>query len=127
MGSRILAVHDDPTYVQSMSAALQAWGHNVVTFDSPFPAWNALSLDEPVGALITRTRFPKVGPNGIALARWAHANHPGIRVFFLAPPALRHYVDGVGMLLAMPLLPKEAGERVCRILASQELYDERAR
>jgi DNA-binding NtrC family response regulator len=125
MGSRIFAVHDDHAFLWPVAKALRACGHTVATFDGPLVAWNALNQDAPLAALITRTRFPKCNPNGIALAQWAHVNHPGLRVFFVAPPELKYYIEGVGMLLATPLLPHEAAERVCRILASQELYDER--
>jgi len=125
MFSRIFAVHEDQAFLRSMRKALRAGGHTVVAFESPLAAWNALSRDEPVGALITRTRFPKRSPHGIALAQWAHVNCPGLLVFFLAPPELQYYTEGIGMLLATPMLPDHAAERVCRILASEELYSER--
>jgi len=127
MGSRVFAVHDDQAFLRSLSKSLRAGGHTVIPFDDPLLAWNALIGGEPVAALITRTRFPKRRPQGVALAQWAHVNHPDSRVFFLAPPELRYYTEGVGMLLPTPVLPNEAAERVCRILASEELYDQLAR
>jgi DNA-binding NtrC family response regulator len=100
-------VHDDPTFRDPLEAALQAQGYEVAAFGDSLLAWDALQAAQHVEILITRIRFPPGKPHGIALAHWAQANRPRVRVLFTALPELEPHAEGLGLFLPMPVcVPK---------------------
>jgi DNA-binding NtrC family response regulator len=117
MPARIIVVHDDHTFLDPLANALRADGHEVVAFDSPMPAWDALSENCLADMLITRIRFPVGIPHGVALARRAHTNRQQIRVVFTAAPEMAPYTDGLGVLLPTPISPTEVAKSVSDILS----------
>jgi CheY-like chemotaxis protein len=86
MPARIVIVHDEPDFADSLTTALRSAGHDVATFMDPQVGWNALDKAHRVELLITRVAFPPGKPNGVSLARMARykrvlghsseANHP---------------------------------------------------
>jgi DNA-binding NtrC family response regulator len=128
MPARIVAVHDDRCFLDCLTAALQAQGHEVAAFDDSILAWDALHAAQHVEVLITRIRFPSGTPHGIALAHWAQANRPRVRVLFTALPELEPHAEGLGLFLPMPLSVPKVVEIVARLLATdQSLWDYRPR
>jgi DNA-binding response OmpR family regulator len=98
----ILVAHDDPSFLQPLVLALRAAGHEVSAFANSMPAWDALNNGPGVDILVTRVRFPKGNPHGVALAHNARANHPDIGILFAASQEMRHHIIGIGEFLAMP-------------------------
>jgi DNA-binding NtrC family response regulator len=76
MPDRIVIVHDEPDFVDSLTAALKSAGHDVATFMDPEVGWNALDEAKRVELLITRVNFPPGKPNGVSLARMARYKRP---------------------------------------------------
>jgi DNA-binding response OmpR family regulator len=102
-GMHILVAHDDPLFLQPLVLALRTAGHEVSAFANSMLAWDALNDGPRVDILVTRVRFPKGNPHGVALAHSARANHPDIRILFTASQEMRHHIRGIGEFLAMPV------------------------
>ena len=126
MPARIVLVHDDPTFTQSVVEALKTIGHDVVVFDDVLVAWEALREASTIEILVTRVQFGPGRPHGIALAQWARASRPRLRVLFTARPEYAPHAEGIGVFLPMPVEPRTVLEAVRRILASdRELWQHR--
>jgi DNA-binding NtrC family response regulator len=118
MPAHIVVVHDDLTFLEPLATALRAESHEVVAFDDPISAWDALRTGSQVELLITRVQFPAGKPHGIALAQWARSSLPDIRVLFTALPGMETYAEGLGMFLPMPASVPQVVEIVARLLAT---------
>src|ERR1700722_14183884 len=118
MAARIVIVHDDNTFRDPLVTSLIQNGHEVVAFEQPTPAWDALATDNAVDVLITRVRFPVGNPHGVALAQWAHTNHRQIQVLFVAAPEMQAYIDGLGVLVPTPTSPTVVVDTVTQLLVS---------
>ena len=94
MPARIVVVHDDFDFVQSVVASLQAAGYDTVAFSDSMSGIDALEHPKRIELLITRVRFPAGTPNGEALARMARLKRPGIKVLFTSFPEVRQHTDG---------------------------------
>jgi DNA-binding NtrC family response regulator len=81
MPVRIVIVHDEPDFVNPLTAALRLAGHDVATFMDPTAGLDALDEARRVEPLITRVNFPPGKPNGVSLARMAHYKRPSVRPF----------------------------------------------
>jgi DNA-binding response OmpR family regulator len=98
--------------------ALGTAGHEVSAFANSMPAWDALSDGHRVDIMITRVRFPKGNPHGVALAHKARVNHAGIRILFAASPETRHHTGGLGEFLEMPAGIPEVLARIAAMVES---------
>jgi DNA-binding NtrC family response regulator len=88
MPARVVVVHDEREFVDEVATALRSAGHEVATFPDPIAAWDALEAARQTEVLLTRVLFQPGKSNGVALARMARTNRPGIRVLFTALPAI---------------------------------------
>ena len=110
-------MHDDPTVLHPLVAALRNAGHEVVTCDTSMLAWDALAEDRRVAALITRVRFPPGDPHGIALAHRARTNHPGVLVVFMAALEMKPHTEELGFFVPTPISPSAVAAAVDRMLS----------
>ena len=118
MPARIVVVHDEPAFVEPLATGLTTVGYDVATFNDSLLAWNALEAANKVELLITRIRFPPGKPHGVALAKRACANRPGVRVLFVALPEFECYTEDLGVFPAMPIDPAQVVAAAARLLAS---------
>ena len=118
MPARIVIVHDEPDFADSLTTALRSAGHDVATFTDPTAGLDALDEAHRVEVLITRVAFPPGKPNGVSLARMARYKRPGIRVVFAALPELEKHTDGLGEFMPMPVGVPDAMQAVIRLLES---------
>jgi hypothetical protein len=81
-------------------------------------AWDALRFPDQITLLVTRVRFPPGKPHGVALARWAKSKQPGVRVLFVAQPAMETYAEGLGLFLAAPVSAPKVAEIAARVLVA---------
>jgi CheY-like chemotaxis protein len=103
MPTRIVVVHDEPSFVDELVAALSSMGHQVAAFTNPLEAWDALAAAEKTEVLITCVHFPPGKSNGLALAHMAHLNRPSIHVIFLALPEFARDCEDDGTFLPLPV------------------------
>jgi DNA-binding NtrC family response regulator len=118
MPARIVIVHDEPNFTDSLSAALTSSGHDVATFMDPQVAWDALDEAKRVELLITRVNFPLGKPNGVSLARMVRYKRPGIRVVFTALSEFAEHTDGLGEFVPMRASVPDVMLAVTRLLES---------
>ena len=98
MPARLAVVHDNPEFVERTKTALLAAGHDVTTFSDTISATKGLRTSQ-IEVLITRIVFGTGQPHGVALARMARVQHPGVKVLFVARPELLAHTEGVGEFL----------------------------
>ena len=103
MCARLVVAHEEQTFLLPLAAALRSAGHEVVAFENPNAAWDAITARKSVEILISGLHFPADGPSGDVLAKQACIHHPGIRVIFIASPDMRKYADKLTMFLATPV------------------------
>lgn len=116
MPARIVLVHDDPEFVQQATTALRLAGHEVATFAGSMDALRALETAETIELLITRVRFPKGTPHGIALARMALTQRPDLKVIFTAREEMEEFTEGLGDLIPHPVSIPDLVETVDKLL-----------
>jgi DNA-binding NtrC family response regulator len=117
MPARIVVVHDDQEFRETVTAALEAAGHDVKAFSDSMSAIDALETAERIELLITRVVFPEGKPNGVSLARMARVKKRGVRVLFAARNENREHIEGIGEFLAVPVTGPEIVATATRILA----------
>ena len=117
MPARIVVVHDEPKFRDSVVTALQAAGYDTKAFAGSMEALDALETAQRIELLITRVTFPEGTPNGVALARMARVKKRGVRVLFAARDENREHTEGVGEFVAVPVTGPEIVARVKRMLA----------
>ena len=115
MPARIVLVHDDHTFLDSLGAGLRRDGHDVLTYGDPMPAWDTLRATANIGMLITRVQFASGKALGIALARWARASCPGVRIIFIARKDFESAAEGMGIFLRTPVTVNDVIETVGRL------------
>jgi DNA-binding NtrC family response regulator len=118
MPARIVIVHDEPDFADSLTAALRLAGYEVATFINPTDGWNALDEARRVELLITRVKFPPGNPNGISLARMARYKRPAIRIIFAALPEFAEHTKGLGEFMPMPVNVPDVTLAAIRLLES---------
>ena len=96
-------VHEEPGFVDALVAALDLAGHQVAVFTDALEAWDALPAARLTEVLITDVQFPPGKSNGLALARMARANRPGIQVIFTALPEFAKDCEDDGVFLPLPV------------------------
>lgn len=95
-GAGILVVHDEVDKCATLCAALRGAGYDAVPRTSSLEALSDLDGAEPWAALVTRARFARGQPNGVALARMARMKRPGIKIVFFADPRFERAAEGLG-------------------------------
>src|ERR1700761_4099317 len=101
MPARVVVVHDEPSFVDELMAALNLAGHRAVAFPDPLAAWDALEAARQTEILITRAQFPPGKSNGLALAHMARLKRPGIQVIFVAQPEFARECEDNGTFLPL--------------------------
>ena len=116
MPARVVVIHDDPSFLDPLVAALEAGGHDVIAFESSMTAWDAFRAASKIEILITRIPFGGGQPHGVALAGWARMKRPEVRVIFTALPEFQDAADGVGLFIPVPVEIPRVAEIVTRLL-----------
>src|ERR1700727_681510 len=106
MPARFVVVHDDAGFT---SALMRRFGSDVVWFDDPSRALEALESAHSIRFLITRVQFADGQPLGLSLARLAKAARPDIRVVFTGSHQHREYTVGLGEFVPEPADPIHVG------------------
>jgi DNA-binding NtrC family response regulator len=118
MPAPIVIVHDDPDTLDPLAAALISAGHGVATFDDALAAWEALREARTIELLITRVRFGRGKPHGLALVIHTRRRRPDVKVIFTGSPqsieAVKHSAHG---FIRTPIKLPEAVATVERVLA----------
>ncbi len=81
MPAAVLVVHDEPDTRELAVTALRAAFLDVIGFDDPMAALNAIEDDTRVRVLVTRVAFGPGKLNGVALARMVRVKRPGTKLF----------------------------------------------
>jgi DNA-binding NtrC family response regulator len=97
--------------------ALRAASLEVIGFDDPMAALDAMEADSHVRVLVTRVDFGSGKLDGVALARMVRFKRPGTRVVFIARAEYKPPAEGLGVFLPMPLNPDILVATVGRLLA----------
>jgi DNA-binding response OmpR family regulator len=121
ISARVIVVHDELSFLDSLVASLRATGHDVAAFADSGLAWDALKLAAGVEILVTRVQFEPGKPHGVALARWALHNCPSVRILFVALPDFEADIEGLGLLLPRPVSVAEVAEAVGRMLSNDAI------
>jgi hypothetical protein len=100
--------------------ALRAAFLEVVGFDDPMAALDAIETDSRVRVLVTCVEFGPGKSHGVPLARMVRIERPGARIVFVARAEYEPHAEGLGVFLPMPLNPDNLVATVSRLLASQD-------
>ena len=117
MPARIVVVHDDQEFRESVVTVLRTAGYDTKAFAASMAAIDALEAAQRIELLITRVRFPEGTPHGVSLASMALMKKPGVRVLFVAREENREHTEGLGEFLAVPMTGPELMMAVKRILS----------
>jgi DNA-binding NtrC family response regulator len=120
MPAPVLVVHDEQDIRELAVTALRAAFLEVVGFEDPIAALNAIETDSRVRVLVTRVVFGPDKPHGVALARMVRVKRPGTGVVFVARGEYEPHTEGLGVFLPMPLNPDILVATVGRLLSSQD-------
>jgi DNA-binding NtrC family response regulator len=120
MPAPVLVVHDEQDTRELAVTALRAAFLEVVGFEDPMAALNAIETDSRIRVLVTRVVFGPDKPHGVALARMVRVKRPGTGVVFVARGEYEAHTEGLGVFLPMPLNPDILVATVGRLLASQD-------
>jgi DNA-binding NtrC family response regulator len=105
MPARIVVVHDDIAFLGQAVAALRSCGHDVLAFDDPITAMNALEKASMIEVLVTGIRFREGRSNGVSLALTSRDKRPGVRAVFVADADHAEHARGIGELVPPADLP----------------------
>jgi DNA-binding NtrC family response regulator len=108
MPARVVVVHDDANVLGPLAEALEVAGHGVARFDNVLAAWDALGMAATVEVLITRTRFGRGSPHGLALLLRTRKRRPEVKVIFIGPPRSREAYSRIGEFVQYN--PRREGE-----------------
>jgi hypothetical protein len=67
MPGNLAIVHDEPVFLARAAAVLRRVGFNVIAFSDPMIALDAINVDQPIDAVVTRVTFPEGSPT---VFRW---------------------------------------------------------
>ena len=116
MPAPVLVVHDEQNTRELAVAALRDAFLEVVGFDDPLKALDAIEVSSRVRVLVTRMVFGPGKLNGVALARMVRVKRPGTKVVFVAREENAPYAEGLGVFLPGPLNPDLLTATVSRLL-----------
>ena len=118
MPARVVIVHDDPDTREPLAEALTLAGHELAKFHDALVALEALRQARTVEVLITRVRFGRGKPHGLALVIHARKRRPDVKVIFVGSPSSRQAVKYSAHGFApTPINVSEALTTVERVLA----------
>ncbi len=126
--ARMVVVDDEMIVLRLVEEALTDEGHEVVPFEDPTLALDAV-IDNPPDLLITDIRMP--GMSGMELAEKAHAHHPDLPVIFMTGYAnITSAKDAIKQRAAdyimKPFELTEMRQAVANALEAQEAAEERS-
>ena len=119
----MLVVHDDVETQRLALTVPDAAGHEVIAFDDPMAALDALDGGARPDLLITRANFEPGKVNGAALARMIKLKCPACAVLFIALPENRPYLTNVGEFLPLPVGREALTAAIERLLAKSSGCD----
>jgi DNA-binding NtrC family response regulator len=120
MPAPVLVAHNEQETRELAVTTLRAAFLEVVGFEDPMAALDAIETDSRVRVLVTRVEFGPGKPHGVALARMVRVKRPGTKVVFVARAEYEPHTEGLGVFLPMPLNPDILVATVSRLLASQD-------
>ena len=120
MPAPVLVAHDERETRELAVTTLRAAFLEVVGFEDPMAALDAMETDSRVRVLVTCVDFGPGKPHGVALARMVRVKRPGTKVVFAARAEHEPHTEGLGVFLPMPLNPDILVATVSRLLASQD-------
>jgi DNA-binding NtrC family response regulator len=120
MPAAVLVVHEEPDTRELAVTALRAAFLEVIGFDDPMAALNAIEDDTRVRVLVTRVAFGPGKPNSVALARMVRVKRPGTEVVFVARAENASHTEDLGVFIPQPLNPDLLVATVARLLAARD-------
>ena len=120
MPAPVLVVHDEQNTRELAVAALRDAFLEVVGFDDPLMALDAIEASSRVRVLVTRVAFGAGKLNGVALSRMVRMKRPGTKVVFVARAENAPHAEGLGVVLPGPLNPDLLVATVSRLLVTRE-------
>ena len=99
MPAAVLVVHNEPNTRELAVTALRAAFLDVIGFDDPMAALNAIEDDTRIRVLVTRVAFGAGKLNGVALARMVRVKRPGTKVVFVARAEKSSHTEGLGVFI----------------------------
>ena len=124
MPAAVIVVHNERNTRELVELSLRAAFLEVVGFEDPMTALDAIEASSRVRVLITRVTFGPGKPNGIALARMVRVKRPGTKVLFIAREEYAAHAEGLGVFLPMPLNPDILVATVSRLLVRRDDDDD---
>ena len=124
MPAAVIVVHNERNTRELVELSLRAAFLEVVGFEDPMTALDAIEASSRVRVLITRVTFWPGKPNGIALARMVRVKRPGTKVLFIAREEYAAHAEGLGVFLPMPLNPDILVATVSRLLVRRDDDDD---
>ena len=82
MPFKIVVAENDEAFCYVLQRALTTAGYTVEAYVSTTEAWGAVAEGATLDLLVTDVMFQSGEPTGLALARNAQFNHPGLPVIF---------------------------------------------
>jgi len=120
MPAAVLVVHDEQATRELAVTALGVASLDVIGFDDPMAALNAIEDDNRIRVLVTRVAFGPGKLNGVALARMVRVKRPGTKVVFVARAENASHTEGLGFFIPQPLNANLLVAMVARLLAAQD-------
>jgi DNA-binding NtrC family response regulator len=120
MPAAVIVVHNERNARDLVVLSLRAAFLEVVGFEDPIAALDAMEASSRVRVLVTRGDFGPGRPNGIALARMIRVKRPGTKVVFVAREEYAAHTEGLGVFLPMPVNPDILVATVGRLLATRD-------
>jgi DNA-binding NtrC family response regulator len=120
MPAAVLVVHDERNTRELAVASLRDAFLEVVGFDDPLMALDAIEASSRVRVLVTRMAFGAGKLNGVALSRMVRMKRPGTKVVFVARAENAPHAEGLGVVLPGPLDPDLLVATVSRLLVTRE-------
>ena len=107
MPAPVVLVHNDPEFLETTKASLEAAGFVVASFSNPMLALTALETPHTVNLLITGTFFGPGQPNAVSLTRVVRSRRPNVQAVFIGEPEVEEFVDGLGVFVSAPVDPDQ--------------------
>jgi DNA-binding NtrC family response regulator len=117
MPARVVLVHINPDFLESVTAALNTASLDVAAFSDSMRALDALDEPRLIEVLVTSVECGPGKPSGVALARMSLVKRPRIKIIFLGDAEVQAYTAGLGELLAADTLGVVVAQRVSQMLS----------
>jgi DNA-binding NtrC family response regulator len=116
MPARVVVVHNNLDFLESVTAALSTASLDVAAFSDSMRALDALDEPRRIEVLVTSVECGPGKPSGVALARMSLVKRPGIKVIFLGDAEMEAHTAGLGELLAPDTIGVVVAQRVSQML-----------